>query len=242
MVVTSLLGHDFLFRFASRFSAIQIWLRKVLLGDEAASSTPPPMPQSNRSNTAILIGSSNSSTSSGSSSGLIHRSASGNQALSGDVDDDKLNSSHHNKSGKRLERSGSLLDALPSAPTSSSTSSGLDSGLGSTIDVQISSSTSSSTADNRNSINNSGGGSGQVELSGLGASGLGAHIALVALSVFVAYLWMLGLKVVESSWSFLHQHSVLSSVRLFKVAMVAALLLVRLARPKLELRHTKVCL
>jgi hypothetical protein len=74
----------------------------------------------------------------------------------------------------------------------------------------------------------------------LGASGLGAHVALVALSVFVAYVWVLGLKVVESRSFFLHQHSVLSSVRLFKVAMVAALLLVRVARPKLELRHTKV--
>jgi len=201
------------------------------------------MPHLSRSNTAVLIGSSsnNSSSSSGqgisNSNGLIHRSSSGIQGLSGsDLENDKLNNSNH----KRVERSGSLLDTLPNAPVSSSFSnSSLDNGLGSTIDVQISSSTSA-VGSNSNSSSSSGGSGGQAELSGLGASGLGAHIALVALSVFVAYLWMLGLKVVESSWSFLHQHSVLSSVRLFKVAMVAALLLVRLARPKLELRHTKV--
>jgi hypothetical protein len=45
---------------------------------------------------------------------------------------------------------------------------------------------------------------------------------------------MFFLKVLESSWSFLHHHSIFSAVRLFKLSMLAALVLVRLVRPRLN--------
>jgi hypothetical protein len=65
-------------------------------------------------------------------------------------------------------------------------------------------------------------------------SGLGAHVAMVALSVFVAYGWLLGLKVLESAWAFLGRHSVLSGVRLFKMSMLVALMMIRTVRPRLR--------
>jgi hypothetical protein len=72
-----------------------------------------------------------------------------------------------------------------------------------------------------------------VNSQGKDFTSIGVHVILIAISVFIGYLWLLFLMVMESSYKWLHRHSVLSSVRLFKVSMIASLLLVRLSNKTL---------